>query len=264
MPLAIKGWASGSLMQVSVFKSILQGKTMDLFYIENFHPENTVISLSSEELHHISKVLRKNAGSPISLTDGNGYLISGEIADIRKQQLTVTVKKIQKFDFPVQNQLTLGVAVIRPNRMDWIVEKATELGLKTIVPLICKNNSYKNIKTMHLRKITISAMKQSQQMYLPEIKAPMPLEYWLEENPDSFKSSYVADPDGNFGPPGDSISPVLLPCRVVIGPEGGFTDQELQLAGKLGFSRLRLGNTILRTETAAVAAIAILKSAAAL
>ena len=104
-------------------------------------------------------------------------------------------------------------------------------------------------------------MKQSQQTYLPEITDPVKLESWLEENPDSFKSSYVADPGGNFAYSEDGVSPVLFPCRVVIGPEGGLTGGELQLAGKLGYTKLSLGNTILRTETAAVAAIAILKSA---
>jgi 16S rRNA (uracil1498-N3)-methyltransferase len=236
---------------------------MDLFYIENFHSKDTVVSLSTEESHPISKVLRKSTGSQIRLTDGKGQLISGEIADSRKRQLKVAVTKIQKFDFPALNQLALGVAVIRPNRMDWIVEKATELGIKTIVPLICQNNSYSSIKQIHLKKIAISALKQSQQTYLPDITKPMELESWLIDNPNQFKSRYIADPAGNSLPPGDSASPVLFPCRIAVGPEGGFTDQELQLAGKLGYSRLRLGNTILRTETAAIAAIAILKSAAA-
>jgi 16S rRNA (uracil1498-N3)-methyltransferase len=233
---------------------------MELFYTDQFTPGQTHLTLSVEESLHISRVLRKKSGDSIHITDGKGHLISGEISNQSGRQITIKVANFEISPFPSSNRIELGVAIIRPNRMDWIIEKATELGIQKLVPLICQYNSYQKIKKEHLRKISLSAMKQSQQTYVPEIADPINFQDWLQTSQRLEKSSFIANPTGSTKDFTNIKSPVEWPCRIAIGPEGGFTSKELELAKKNRFHKLKLGNIVLRTETAAITGLIILKT----
>jgi 16S rRNA (uracil1498-N3)-methyltransferase len=234
---------------------------MELFYTDQFSKECTYLTLSFQESHHISKVLRKKGGDLIQLTDGKGHLISGKISKSKGRQLIIEVDGVAESAFPSENRIELAVPIIRPNRMDWMVEKATELGVQKIVPLLCHHGSYKKIKRDHLQKIAISALKQSRQTYLPEIADPVSFPDWLQNLKSSIKSSFIADPAASVEAFTKIPFAAELPCRIAVGPEGGFSEQELEFAEKEGLYGIKMGNTILRTETAAVTALIIVKTA---
>lgn len=233
---------------------------MELFFAEDFHPEKAHITLGQEESRHVARVYRKSRGEVIWLTDGNGHRIQGEITEIRKGQVEIAIRQVEHFPFPPENRMVVGVAVIRPNRLDWAVEKLTELGVLRIVPLLFRYNTRKQIKTGHLQRVMRSALKQSQQWYLPEISPPALFPRWLEDIPAEEPLRFLAHPNSRETtwslplPPDESRT-----CYLAVGPEGGFHPQELALAQEHHFHLLHLGNTILRTETAAVVGTALLK-----
>jgi 16S rRNA (uracil1498-N3)-methyltransferase len=233
---------------------------MELFYAEQFAGDSTYLTLSPEESHHISKVLRKKGGELIQLTDGKGHLIYGKISNSRDRELIVEIDNVEKSSLPRENSIELAVPVIRPNRMDWMTEKVTELGVQKIAPLLCDYSSYKKIKKKHLQKIAISAMKQSRQTFLPEIADPISFSDWLQNVQSSIKYSFIADPAASVEAFKKIPFVTEWPCRIAIGPEGGFSERELELADKEGLYGIKLGNTILRTETAAITALIIVKA----
>lgn len=231
---------------------------MDLFYISNFMPGQRELVLSAEESHHARSVLRKKKGAILQLTDGRGHLLSANITDEHGSQLILQVQQQKKIEFPPENLIEIALSSIRPNRMDWAVEKLTELGVQTIVPLQCHYTSYRSLKLDHLRKVAISAMKQSEQVYLPEIKPLTSFESWVKEISETSGPKFFA----HLQP---KSSPILSTLNrqekiyIAVGPEGGFHADEIRQAKKSGFEILSLGPTILRTETAAISSVIRLK-----
>jgi 16S rRNA (uracil1498-N3)-methyltransferase len=139
------------------------------------------------------------------------------------------------------------------------VEKLTELGVIRIVPFISQYTSYHQVKLDHLGKVMISALKQSKQFYLPEISQPVKFMEWLDKIKKREGYKYIASLHGNKASELPVLDKKLKKCLVAIGPEGGFHQSELELADRYKFKTLKLGATILRTETAAVVAVARLK-----
>ncbi len=231
---------------------------MELFFVPEFHPSQAEVVLSAEESRHALRVYRKSPGELIYLTDGKGHLIHGEIAQTRNHLARIAVRKVEFHPFPRENQLEVGIAIIRPNRMDWAVEKLTELGVQRIVPLLCQYNSIRQIKTEHLRKVMISALKQSRQFYLPELLPPVLFPDWLKQITGSRTRRFLAHPTHQPSPLTDPLPPVDH-LTLAIGPEGGFHPREVEAAQQNGFQLLPLGSTTLRTETAAVVATTLLK-----
>jgi 16S rRNA (uracil1498-N3)-methyltransferase len=229
---------------------------MQIFYAENYTPGQREITLLSPETKHIRKVLRKKKNDEITLTDGRGHRIQGIIHHITDRYTQIYVQSYQKIQFPAENEIEVAMAVIKPKRMDWAVEKLTELGVKKIIPLKCQYNSPYTLKLDHLNKIAISAIKQSNQYHLPKISIMVDIKDWIQAAKGikiiaSFDESFTTTIQKQIS------SPELL--QIMIGPEGGFHSSEIQLAYKNTFKSLHLGNTILRTETAAVVAVSQLK-----
>ncbi len=232
---------------------------MELFFLENYSPEQTELFLSPEETRHLVRVLRKRVGDSLNFTDGRGHYLQGEIVALQKRTARIQIRQSEWLPFPAENELEIGVGIIRPNRMDWLVEKLTELGVRRIVPLICQYSTLKTIKAEHLRKISISAIKQSRQFYLPEITTPRPYREWVEELQHRTGMKYLAHLKGEAQ---------LLPNRssektplfLAVGPEGGFHPDEIKLAERHHFRFIQLNTTVLRTETAAVVGTALLKN----
>jgi 16S rRNA (uracil1498-N3)-methyltransferase len=230
---------------------------MEYFFSENFKPGMWELLLSVEESHHARHVLRTKPGEPINLLDGKGHRISGLVISEEGRQLLMQVENIEYFPFPSENTIKVASAIIRPNRMDWLVEKLCELGVEKIVPVICKNNSVRHIKHDHLKKVAVSALKQSEQFYLPEITEPRVFAEWIKSLRDSTGEKFIADKSGS--PPPEAISTANNRAILAIGPESGFAPEELQFAENAGFHRINLGGSILRSETAAVVAVSRLK-----
>lgn len=232
---------------------------MELFYSENLSLQTTHVLLGKEEGRHLRKVLRKRQGDLIQITDGKGIHAEAVIAGEESQGVVCEIHSIQHVAPPPERNIHIALSTIRPNRQDWAVEKLTEMGAGSISFFHSQFTSVRAFKADHLRKISISAMKQSRQCYLPQINAPVPFSRWLCSLP-------AGDNQIRFLAHSEDSSKDIKKFKwenqfvvAAIGPEGGFSEKELHLGVEKGFAPIRIDNHILRTETAAVIAITRIK-----
>jgi len=216
--------------------------------------QGSVAWFDETEFKHAIQVLRYQLGDEVSFTDGIGTLYQGKINFISKREFTVEIfasKGVKPLP-PV----VLGLGVLKStDRMEWAVEKCTELGIGEVWFLKTKNAERSHLNLERMQKVAISAMKQSHGAYLPAIKA-CDFEEAVRESGRFEGKKYIAYCGDSQVLP---ISACELPCVYFIGPEGDFTDGEYQFSVSEGFVGMGLGSTILRTETAAVAALAALR-----
>tara|TARA_B110000003_G_C16557632_1_gene499096 strand:+ start:502 stop:1194 length:693 start_codon:yes stop_codon:yes gene_type:complete len=223
---------------------------MQLFYLEN--PEKEII-LSAEESKHATKVLRKKEGNILNFTDGKGAFYKAEItvADTRKCRLEI-VSSEQK---PKQHNYYLHIAIAPTKNMDryeWFLEKATEIGIDEITPIICSHSERKVIKTERCNRILLSAMKQSLKFHLPKLNEAISLKDFLKQD---FKGNkYIAHCED-----GKKVAlrteDKVAKTTILIGPEGDFSPIEIEIALQNQFKAVSLGTSRLRTETAGIVAI---------
>lgn len=223
---------------------------MVLFFDETIDAREEFI-FSKEESKHLAKVLRKKPGDSVTLTNGKGLEWEGVLTQLNPS--AVAAKKIKSIQHaPPLDELHLAIAPTKNmNRMEWLVEKLTELGVSSITPMICDYSERKIVKLPRLKKISIAALKQSQQFFLPQIHPPISfLEYLNTE----IKNGYIANCVTI-----DKVS--LIDCNLtaqtvtlLIGPEGDFSASEIKLAEKSGLQSVSLGKQRFRTETAGLLA----------
>lgn len=231
---------------------------MDLFYAEHLRENDSEIALSAEESHHCRHVMRKRVGDRISLTNGKGFRAEAIIRLFRGAGATCEILSGTIVPPPRSRRILAALSPIRPRRMDWAVEKLTELGVGKIIPVLCEHSSVGLIKKKHLNKIAVSALKQSGQFYLPEIGEPRLLTDWLDNLPPGGNTlRLIAHPvaAGFITEPGNFQTGIVL-----TGPEGGFTEAEVNRAREHCFRPIRLSHSILRSETASVAGAFLLLS----
>ncbi|SHH53718.1 16S rRNA (uracil(1498)-N(3))-methyltransferase [Winogradskyella jejuensis] len=225
---------------------------MQLFYNPNVSDSNDVINFDKDESRHIVKVLRKSVGDQLHITNGKGWLFTSEL--ITAEQKHCTAKIIEKEEYAKRDyKLHIAVAPTKMNdRFEWFLEKATEIGIHTITPLLCDHSERKVIKTERFEKIIQSAMKQSLQYHLPELK---PLTSFKEFISQDFSGQrFIAHCEETDR---KSLKSEIEPnsdVTILIGPEGDFSTKEIEAAIATGFVPVTLGETRLRTETAAIAA----------
>ena len=225
---------------------------MQLFYNPNIKEKDKTFAFDKEESKHIVKVLRKKEGDFIQLSNGNGYLFKGEITLASDKKCQIAIKEIQFFEAK-KYKLHIAVAPTKMNdRYEWFLEKATEIGIDEITPIICDHSERKVFKTDRAEKIIQAAMKQSLQYYVPKINEPIRFSDFLLQNHTQLKCiAHCEEHDRKaFKDVVDRNENVL----VLIGPEGDFSSQEIDLALSKNFIPVTLGNTRLRTETAAIVA----------
>lgn len=225
---------------------------MQLFYNPDIHEATSSFTFDKEESKHIVKVLRKSVGDVLHITNGLGWMFDAEIinADIKKCQANISnAKQHPKRDY----KLHIAVAPTKMNdRFEWFLEKATEIGIDTITPILCDHSERKVIKLDRFEKILQSAMKQSLQCYLPTINQLTPFNNFV--NQDFEGQKYIAHCEDSDR---KSLKSQLKPDQdivILIGPEGDFSVKEIETALQHNFIPVTLGNTRLRTETAAIAA----------
>ncbi len=219
---------------------------------------NQVVELNPEESKHLCKVMRKTEGEKVLLLNGKGQRGLAELIKAHPKKAEVQVQQIESFEQRANTQLTIAIAPTKNlNRMEYFVEKATEIGIDKIVPILCTQSERKVIKTDRLEKIAIAAMKQSGQLFLPEITDLMPVKKFTETHLNGF-IGYCPDHKTN---------PSLLNevnnqsnITILIGPEGDFTKEEVNFALYNGYKTVSLGNSILRTETAGVLACSLIST----
>ena len=232
---------------------------MGLFYSENLSSQNKQVLLGEEEGRHLQNVLRKKQGDSIQITNGKGLLAEALIVAGKTKSLVCDVQSLRHMPSPPERNIHIALSTIRPNRLDWAVEKLTELGVGSISFFHSQFTSVRAFKADHLRKIAISAMKQSRQCFLPDINTPLPFSNWLQSLPK--KGSQVrllAHLEESSKDP-RQVKWGEKSLVIAIGPEGGFSENELTLATENKFVTVKIDNHILRTETAAVTAASQVK-----
>jgi 16S rRNA (uracil1498-N3)-methyltransferase len=225
---------------------------MQLFYNATINEVTETFTFDREESKHIIKVLRKKDGDILFVTNGLGFLFKTEIVLASDSKCTVQIVSFEKASIPKYN-LHIVVAPTKMNdRYEWFLEKATEIGVQEITPIICDRSERKVINMERFEKILLSAMKQSNAFYLPKLNPAISFkEFVKNKNTGLQLIAHCEETDKK------TLKSVLQPntdITVLIGPEGDFSDKEITLALEQNYIPVTLGNTRLRTETAAVVA----------
>ena len=223
---------------------------MNLFYQPEI-PQGTH-HLDREESHHAIRVLRMEKGAVLELTDGKGAFYTAKIvkSDPKKCEFEITEKKeVARRNF----QIHIAIAPTKnADRIEWFIEKATEIGIDQISFMLCKNSERKSINFERLEKVAVSAMKQSQQAWLPRLSE---MTAYKEILLTAAEQKFIAYVDAANPKQLHSISKPKKSYVVLIGPEGDFSKEELELAEKNTFEKVSLGPNRLRTETAGLVAV---------
>lgn len=224
---------------------------MQVFYTPDV--KKITYILSKEESKHAIKVLRLKIGDEVCLIDGKGGLYYGIIDEADPNKCIIRI--IEKIEQYGRKNYTIHLAIAPTkniNRFEWFLEKATELGIDEITPLLCTRSERKTIKTDRLEKIILSAMKQSIKAYMPKLNDMVDFKSFVKQNSD--RNGFIAHCLQN---PKPSLKSQLADKQnfiVLIGPEGDFTSEEVKLATSYGYSEINLGKSRLRTETAGIVA----------
>lgn len=223
-----------------------------LFYTQKI--EQGFAVFEEEEGRHLTSVLRKKTGDLLQITDGKGFFYEAELADAGKRQVLARI--ILKTADPVLRsaRLHIGIAPTKQmDRLEWFLEKATEIGIDEITLLLCQRSERDSVRLDRLEKILVSAMKQSLRAWLPKLNAPTRFKEFAKTPGEAQK--YLAWCSGD---PLPYLKNALLPLQdtvIAIGPEGDFSPEEVQLALANGFQGVSLGKARLRTETAGLMAV---------
>jgi 16S rRNA (uracil1498-N3)-methyltransferase len=225
---------------------------MQLFYNPTIDESTESFSFDKEESKHIIKVLRKKDTDILFVTNGLGVLFKTEITLASDNKCTVQILSIEKAE-PSKFQLHLAVAPTKMNdRYEWFLEKATEIGIHEITPIICDRSERKVVNTERFEKILLTAMKQSNVLFLPKLNEAITFKEFIKQKNQGLQLiAHCEETDRK------SLKSILKPnenVTVLIGPEGDFSEKEIALALENNFIPVSLGNTRLRTETAAVVA----------
>lgn len=247
----MSGFNSKSCLVVNVIPAANKRKQMPVYYSNQVSGDRAV--LDEEESGHCIKVLRLKKGDPLRFVDGTGNLYEGiiEVPDSKTCELKVT-RTIENH-LARQYHLHLAIAPTKStDRFEWFLEKATEIGVDMITPLICERSERKKIRMDRSRRILISAMKQSGRACLPILSEPLDFASLIQAPPNGMRliAHCQVEGDRNIG----SLARDDNEWMVLIGPEGDFTESEIKAARESGFQEVNLGDAVLRTETAGIVA----------
>ena len=228
---------------------------MQLFYNPNLDGSSKGFSLNAEESKHIVKVLRKKEGDQLHITNGKGTIFTVKLiaADSKKCKVEIVSSKKKH---PKKHWLHMAVAPTKMNdRYEWFLEKATEIGVNEITPIICSRSERKVIKAERMEKVIASAMKQSLRAYMPKLNEPISLEKFLaKENKGLLFIAHCEDEEKL------ELKRRVAPDKdltILVGPEGDFSSKEIDMAYEKGYLPVSLGQNRLRTETAAIVACTV-------
>ncbi|MGJ8684178.1 MAG: 16S rRNA (uracil(1498)-N(3))-methyltransferase [Nonlabens sp.] len=229
---------------------------MQLFYNSQLTQDSSSFTLDREESKHVFKVLRKNIGDTISLTDGRGNLYTGTINHVTSNRCDLDIAFAKAYP-PLPYQLHIAIAPTKMNdRMELFLEKATEMGITRITPIICDHSERKKINLERFDRIIVSAMKQSLQFHKPQLDDLMTFNDFIGLDIAATKCiAHCEELDKRH------LKDVVNPQEsavILIGPEGDFSNKEINLAIENNFTPVSLGNTRLRTETAGIYTVAVL------
>lgn len=227
------------------------------FFFEENIPDDGSFFLSEATSRHIAQVLRMNEGEQILTTNGKGYSFICRIISANKKKTEVKIIE-KEFLSPTHAKITIGISLIKNRtRFEWFIEKAMEIGVQAIIPLLCKRTENTHFKKERLISIIISAMLQSRQVWLPELSEPVKMNDIIKR-PD-FDQRFIAHCIEEEKRELRSVRLDSSSSKIIlIGPEGDFTEDEIQSALQQNYTPVSLGNTRLRTETAGIVSVILL------
>ena len=221
------------------------------------------VVVAGSAANHITRVLRLRSGDALTVFDGSGGEFGARIEEFRKDTVVVSVEDHRALDRESPLTLTLAQGVSRGERMDWIIQKATELGASRIVPVFTKRSVVRlddkqaERKLQHWRAIAVAACEQCGRNRLPDLVTPVDFFDVLPESFTQGATRLLLSPSGDLRI--DDLRDIQTGVTVLIGPEGGLDEVEQDSALRAGFKAVRMGPRVLRTETAAIAALTILQ-----
>jgi 16S rRNA (uracil1498-N3)-methyltransferase len=233
---------------------------LPFFYIKEYDPSQKEITLEEDTSRHIVQVLRMKPGDKINLTDGQGNLLTASIADDHKKHCRVNIEATL-YQQPATQKTAIAISLVKNSgRFEWFLEKATEIGIREIIPLICERTEKQKFRHDRMQGICTNAMLQSQQCWLPVLHEPIAYELLFRQEEiagiaQKFIAHCIEDEKHALA---SMINKTNSSCIILIGPEGDFSKKEIDLAVQQHFIPVSLGETRLRTETAGVAAAVLL------
>ena len=229
--------------------------SLPYFYEKNIHNINASFILSEETSKHCIQVLRMKKGERLQLTDGKGNAFIASIAIEDKKACEVKIQE-KKYHLPHSRKISIGISLLKnSNRFEWFLEKATEIGISEIIPLICKRTERQHFRFDRMNTILISAMLQSQQTWLPQLFEPTDIQSIISQS--TYQKKIIAHCENVAK---KNITSLIIEnnVQILIGPEGDFTNDEIQSAIENQYQPVSLGKTRLRSETAGVVAASLL------
>lgn len=222
---------------------------------------DATVPITDKTFHYLTRVLRLGANAPLAVFNGEGGEYDATIIEVTKKTALIRTTTFRDDDAESPLRITLAQGLAKGEKMDWIVQKATELGVNEIQPLFTRysdvklNDERAEKRRQHWQEIAISACEQCGRNRVPAIHSPISISDWLTslDQPQPDEKRIVFQPQQSVNTSSASVSS----ARLLIGPEGGFHDDELKHAGSLGFKFRSMGPRILRSETAAVTAMCL-------
>lgn len=235
---------------------------LPLFYITDVLTGQSEITLDEDTSKHVVNVLRMKKGEQLHLTNGRGFLLLAGITDDHKKRCVVKVLN-EQFIPQSGRKTSIAISLLKnTNRFEWFLEKATELGITEIIPMMCDRTEKQHFRHDRMHSIQVSAMIQSQQVWLPVLHQPVGFGQLLKQNDviditQKFIAHCIAGSKQSLA---DLVNESLPSQIILIGPEGDFTKEEVAFATEHYFIPVSLGNTRLRSETAGMVAAVLLKA----
>ena len=240
---------------------------LPFFYIPTYDPDpaSSELTLDEDNSRHVIQVLRMHPGEALQLTDGKGNLLTATILDNHKKKCRVAINAAVTSP-PRSTKITIAISPLKnSSRFEWFLEKATEIGVSTIIPLLCERTERAGLRPERLQNILVSAMLQSQQTRLPALSTPTPFPQLIREAAEPHRliahcleSPRATDTLAGLVREQTTPTPAAAPVLILIGPEGDFSLQEIETALAAGYRPVSLGDNRLRTETAGIVAATLL------
>lgn len=232
---------------------------MEYFYVPPSHVASPRLVIDGEEFQHLTHVMRKQPGDEIRVVDGKGNVYDVRILDTARRAAHCEIMAHREMENEPEISVTLAAGVLKNGaRFDFLVEKATELGVRSIVPLATARTIPQHAKTDRWQKLAVAAMKQSGRCVLPVVHPLTPLSKFVAESSASRK--LIPHEKESSRALRDVVAGDRTDTVLCIGPEGGFSDDEVAFAVQAGFVPVSLGPRRLRTETASITAVAMVLS----
>ncbi len=226
----------------------------EYFFSDNIQLGNSTLVISGQEHFHLSRVLREKIGDNIFVMDGNGLMFSCKIIEINKEETNCKILEIFKNYGELKTDISIAVGMIKQKRWEWLIEKSTELGVKKIYPLNTRYSENKNIKQKRDEKIILSATKQCGRSVIPKMFPLTNFDEFITQNKSAKR--FIFSQNESYSRLDKFVKEANNKIILLVGPEGGFTDEEIEVAIENGYLPIYLSNRRLRTETACISGLA--------